>query len=254
MLRKWLLSGLCVVLVFSCACCAKRVEQGALSGSIPDEAVSLVSITESADDSSSVAVVPSEGMNSIVSEVSSVPDAGAPPSEPSSSLSEPSVTPPPAISSNSLDISSQEPSQTVSWNSSPASSEASAVPPGSSNTSSSNSITVTLAIRGVKGAVICDAQSLTVRENSTVFTVLRDYARQTGLEFSYTGGVKSAYVTGIDGLYEFDYGNQSGWLYRVNGDFAAASVSCGSYPVHEGDRIEWLYTTDRGADVGAPRF
>lgn len=106
----------------------------------------------------------------------------------------------------------------------------------------------------MKGTVICDTQSLTVRENSTVFTVLRDYARQTGLEFSYTGGVKSAYVTGIDGLYEFDYGNQSGWLYRVNGDFAAASVSCGSYPVHEGDRIEWLYTTDRGADVGAPRF
>lgn len=252
MLRKWLLTGLCVVFVFSCACCAKQTDQGAWNDSIPDGVVSLVSITESVDDSSSAAVPSSEALDSIVSEVSSVPDAQAPPPE-SSLLPEPSIAPPPVVSSELLDDSLPE-SPPSGWNSAPDSSEPGVVPPDSSVTTAPSQITVTLAIRGVESTVICGEQSLTVRENSTVFTVLRDYTRQTGLEFSYTGGVKSAYITGIDGLYEFDYGNQSGWLYRVNGDFAAASVSCGSYPVHEGDRIEWLYTTDRGADVGAPRF
>ena len=60
-----------------------------------------------------------------------------------------------------------------------------------------------------------------VAEGSTVFTVLRDFAEQNGIEYAYSGGTRSAYVTGIAGLHEFDHGKDSGWLYRVNGGVSA---------------------------------
>ena len=108
-----------------------------------------------------------------------------------------------------------------------------------------------MTIAGLEGEVLYAVDDYEVAEGSTVFTVLRNFAEQNGIEYAYSGGTRSAYVTGIAGLHEFDHGKNSGWLYRVNGDFQPASVSCGSYPVYDGDRIEWLYTLDLGATEGA---
>ena len=58
---------------------------------------------------------------------------------------------------------------------------------------------------------------------------------------------RGTYVAGISHLYEFDFGNLSGWMYRVNGFFP--DVACGEYQLSDGDRIEWLYTCDLGRDL-----
>lgn len=108
-----------------------------------------------------------------------------------------------------------------------------------------------MTITGLEGEILYTVDHYEVAEGSTVFTVLRDFAGQNGIEYEYDGGARSAYVTGIAGLHEFDHGKGSGWLYRVNGDFQPASVSCGSYPVYDGDHIEWIYTLDLGASEGA---
>ena len=55
------------------------------------------------------------------------------------------------------------------------------------------------------------------------------------------------YISGINYLYEFDFGDLSGWMYRVND--TAPSVGCGEYHLSDGDFIEWLYTTDIGNDL-----
>ena len=55
------------------------------------------------------------------------------------------------------------------------------------------------------------------------------------------------YIEGIAYLYEFDYGDLSGWIYHING--AVPSVGCGKYILSDGDRVEWLYTLDLGEDV-----
>ena len=55
------------------------------------------------------------------------------------------------------------------------------------------------------------------------------------------------YIAGINYLYEFDFGDLSGWIYHVNG--SAPSVGCGEYILKDGDRIEWLYTCDLGNDL-----
>ena len=85
-----------------------------------------------------------------------------------------------------------------------------------------------------------------------VFQVLRRTCKQhkIHMEFEDTPGYGSAYIEGIGNLYEFDCGDLSGWEYRVNGWFPGYGAS--RYELKDGDRVEWLYTCDLGADIGAP--
>lgn len=85
---------------------------------------------------------------------------------------------------------------------------------------------------------------------NTVFDVLNTLCRNNDiqLEFSYTPIYESYYIEGINYLYEFDGGNLSGWMYKVNDWFP--NYGCSSYYLSDGDVIEWLYTCDLGRDVG----
>ena len=60
--------------------------------------------------------------------------------------------------------------------------------------------------------------------------------------------LKSDYVAGIGYIYEKDFGDVSGWMYRVNGEYA--SVNAVNYVLNDGDFVEWLYTVDLGNDIG----
>lgn len=85
----------------------------------------------------------------------------------------------------------------------------------------------------------------------TVFDVLKRVCSVSGiqLEYSWTPMYNSYYVEGINNLYEFDCGNESGWMYKVNGWFPNYGSS--SYTLKDGDVIVWTYTCNGlGADVG----
>ena len=86
--------------------------------------------------------------------------------------------------------------------------------------------------------------------DNTVFDALITLCRNNDiqLEFSYTPIYESYYIEGINYLYEFDGGNLSGWMYKVNGWFP--NYGCSSYYLSDGDVIEWVYTCDLGKDVG----
>lgn len=58
----------------------------------------------------------------------------------------------------------------------------------------------------------------------------------------------SAYVKGLANIYEFDFGDLSGWMYCVNGKYA--DVGAGEKKLRDGDIVEWKYTTNLGKDVG----
>ena len=63
--------------------------------------------------------------------------------------------------------------------------------------------------------------------------------------------IYSYYVEGINNLYEFDCGEQSGWMYAVNGWYP--NYGCSAYTLSDGDVIGWAYTCNGyGADLGAP--
>lgn len=86
-------------------------------------------------------------------------------------------------------------------------------------------------------------------EGETVYDLLRRETRARGihLEANFTPIYDSAYVEGINNLYEFDCGDLSGWTFCVNGAFP--NYGCSSYKLSDGDAVEWHYTCDLGADV-----
>ena len=60
--------------------------------------------------------------------------------------------------------------------------------------------------------------SVTFYEGESVFNVLQRVCKQQKIhmEFENTPMYNSAYIEGINNLYEFDCGEKSGWMYKVN--------------------------------------
>lgn len=77
-------------------------------------------------------------------------------------------------------------------------------------------------------------------ENETVLDLLYDAVKAYTMQIETDGIKETAYVRGIASLYEFDFGELSGWTYTVNGTRPAEG--CGTYLLQDGDRIEWIYT------------
>lgn len=99
--------------------------------------------------------------------------------------------------------------------------------------------------------VILKATTVTFYEGESVFDVLQRVCQENGIhmEASWTPIYNSAYVEGIHNLYEFDCGNESGWMYRVNGWYP--NYGCSRYQLAQGDVVEWRYTCKGlGKDVG----
>lgn len=92
--------------------------------------------------------------------------------------------------------------------------------------------------------------TVTFNEGESVFDVLKQVCKENKiqLEFSMTPIYNSAYIEGINNLYEFDCGSLSGWMYEVNDWFP--NYGCSRYEVKNGDVIEWQYTCSLGADIG----
>ena len=92
--------------------------------------------------------------------------------------------------------------------------------------------------------------TVTFEQGETVHDVLKRVCREKGIhmESTYTPVYDSAYVEGINQIYEFDCGSESGWMYKVNGWFPNYGSS--QYEVSDGDEIAWVYTCDLGDDVG----
>ncbi len=101
-----------------------------------------------------------------------------------------------------------------------------------------------------KDGVIFSEKTVTFYEGESVFNLfMREMKRnKIHLEFENTPIYNSAYIEGIANLYEFDCGELSGWMYKVNDWFP--NYGCSRYQLKAGDKIEWVYTCDLGNDVG----
>ncbi len=101
-----------------------------------------------------------------------------------------------------------------------------------------------------KDGTIFPEQAVEYFEQETVFHVLLRELKKAGIHFEFenTPMYETVYVEGIANLYEFDLGDLSGWMYRVNGVYP--NYGCSHYKINPGDRIEWIYTCDMGNDIG----
>ena len=103
-----------------------------------------------------------------------------------------------------------------------------------------------------KDGVILEPTQYVLRKGDSVFDILNRAVRNEKIQMEYQGAKDnaygSAYIQGINYLYEFSCGPLSGWMYRVNGEFPGYGVS--RYHLKDGDEIEMVYTCDLGRDVG----
>ena len=90
--------------------------------------------------------------------------------------------------------------------------------------------------------IILATSSVEFRKGETAYDVTKRACAATGIqiEAAYTPVYGSYYVEGINHLYEFDCGQMSGWLYKVNG--WAPNYGCSEYTLKNGDSIVWDYT------------
>lgn len=97
--------------------------------------------------------------------------------------------------------------------------------------------------------VILAPTEVTFYGGESVFNVLQRVCKQNKIhmEFMNTPMYNSAYIEGINNLYEFDCGELSGWMYSVNDWFP--NYGCSRYQLSDGDVICWKYTCDLGVDV-----
>ncbi len=95
------------------------------------------------------------------------------------------------------------------------------------------------------GCILPDTE-FKIKEGETAYEILIEAARQYGISIDHKGGSEIIYISGINYLYELDYGDLSGWVYKVNGELP--SVGCAGYKLSDGDKIEWCYTLDLGND------
>lgn len=100
--------------------------------------------------------------------------------------------------------------------------------------------------------VLLEKKQYVLRPEDTVFSILVRAAKNEQISIEYQGSQEnaygSAYIQGIQYIYEFSCGPLSGWMYRVNGEFP--KKGCSQYVLKDGDEIEWIYTCDLGRDIG----
>lgn len=95
---------------------------------------------------------------------------------------------------------------------------------------------------------ILDRTAIPCSAGDSVFDILTYAAKKYEIHMEHEGGAGDmAYVNGINYLYEYDYGDLSGWMYRLNDD--KPSVGCGAQTVKPDDEIIWEYTTKLGEDL-----
>ncbi|MDP4110131.1 MAG: DUF4430 domain-containing protein [Bacillota bacterium] len=98
---------------------------------------------------------------------------------------------------------------------------------------------ITVSVIKSDGSYIIEDGKVSFEDGDSVLSVLTRLGKEQKIPVVYTGTKKNAYVQGIDGIFEFDEGPESGWVYCVNDD--KPGKSCGSYTLKSGDSVVWKY-------------
>lgn len=114
--------------------------------------------------------------------------------------------------------------------------------------------TVTVSVDGYQGpinapipTVFLSPTEVEIEPGNTALDATLKILKEKKIQISVRGSGATAYVEGINNIYEFDYGPLSGWLIEVND--VLIDNSAGIEPIKNGDKIEWIYTLDYTKDT-----
>lgn len=96
--------------------------------------------------------------------------------------------------------------------------------------------------------IIASRAAVKVPENASVYDALHTFCLENDIQMEASGtSFGTAYIRGINHLYEFDGGISSGWVFLVNRVYATSGAS--NVHLKEGDEVWWFYTLAFGKDV-----
>ncbi len=99
--------------------------------------------------------------------------------------------------------------------------------------------------------IILNKTEYVLRNGDSAFDILERAARHNKIPLEYKGadetGYGSAYIQGINHIYELSCGEGSGWTFLVNGE--TPQYGCSQLKLEDGDFVEWVYTCNYGEDL-----
>lgn len=84
--------------------------------------------------------------------------------------------------------------------------------------------------------------SCTYKSGDTAYDILKRGCAAQHIKITAQDTVYGVYIAGINNIDEKDCGDESGWLYSVNGKFP--SITCGKQNVKPNDEILFTYTCE----------
>lgn len=91
-----------------------------------------------------------------------------------------------------------------------------------------------------ENGVVIERCEVWLGEGATAYDALVQAAKEQRVRVDASETLYGAYVSAIGHISEFGFGEMSGWLYCVNGEYP--EVSCGSFFLSQGDVVEFCYT------------
>lgn len=100
-----------------------------------------------------------------------------------------------------------------------------------------------------KDGIILNTREVKVPAGSMAIDALEKALQDGKIEYKTNSGDYGKYLTAVNGLGEMSGGQESGWVFCLNGDYA--NVGAGAAVVKDGDRLEMHYSMKGyGTDVG----
>ncbi|MRG85769.1 DUF4430 domain-containing protein [Salinibacillus xinjiangensis] len=107
--------------------------------------------------------------------------------------------------------------------------------------SQTQQVTISIETGAVKGTILSPTK-VKINDGDTVLDVTQRIVKEKSIQISVRGSDATAYVEGIDNLYEFDEGPLSGWTVQVDGK--SIDKSAGVFSIKPNQTITWRYTTN----------
>lgn len=104
-------------------------------------------------------------------------------------------------------------------------------------------LTASIKISGID-VVIYEKSAVVITENMTVYDFTKKVCTDNNIVFKSEPG----YIKRIGDFEEFKPTVQSGWIFKLNG--VKSAYGCGSVKLKGDEKIEWVFTTNYGKDVG----
>ncbi len=95
-----------------------------------------------------------------------------------------------------------------------------------------------------KDGIILKKTKVDLHKGDTAYDVLYRVTKDKNISMESSSTAGNKYVKGIDNFYEFSCGQQSGWLYQVNGKTPNKSSS--DYKIKRNDVVAWRFTCKKG--------